>query len=153
MLTAPAPAGGLVVNLQSSNPLVQVAGTVTVPGGQTSANFNIQTSAGTAIPSATITASLGGCAGASAAFAVNLPLPTLQNLALSAASVKGGLGVTGTVTLNGPAPAGGATVSLSSNSLVATVPATVTIPAGQSSANFSLTTSPLAVLTNVTVTA
>jgi hypothetical protein len=37
--------------------------------------------------------------------------------------------------------------------VVATVPATVTIPAGQSSANFSLTTNPLAVLTNVTVTA
>jgi len=27
VLTAPAPAGGLVVNLQSSNPLVQVAAT------------------------------------------------------------------------------------------------------------------------------
>lgn len=47
----------------------------------------------------------------------------------------------GTVTLAGPAPAGGAVVALSSfKPDVARVPSSVTIPAGQSSAQFTITT-------------
>jgi hypothetical protein len=46
------------------------------------------------------------------------------------------------VTLNGVAPAGGVVVSLLNfNSFLATVPSTVTVPEGASSANYQMTTS------------
>ena len=58
--------------------------------------------------------------------------PTLSSLSVSPSSVVGGLqSSTGTVTLSGPAPAGGAQVTLSSsNTNVARVPASVTVTAG-----------------------
>jgi hypothetical protein len=57
------------------------------------------------------------------------------------------------VTLNGPAPAGGAAVALSSNSGAASVPATVTIAAGASSATFTVDTAVVLMATNVTIAA
>jgi uncharacterized protein (TIGR03437 family) len=60
--------------------------------------------------------------------------PTLQSLTLSPTSIGGGGTVQGTVTLSTSAPTGGAVVALSSNSSAATVPATVTVPAGATSA-------------------
>ena len=66
--------------------------------------------------------------------------------------------VTGTVTLNGSAPRGGAAVALSvsgAESRALIVPATVTIPAGSSSATFpiALTSSGVSSPTEVTVSA
>jgi hypothetical protein len=58
------------------------------------------------------------------------------------------------VVLSGPAPTGGATVSLSSsNSAVARVPSIVKVLAGQLSANFTLSTGVVTKNTNVTLTA
>jgi hypothetical protein len=55
--------------------------------------------------------------------------------------VMGGASSTGTATLNGAAPPSGAVVSLtSSNTTGAQVPASVTIPAGQRAATFTVTT-------------
>ncbi len=69
-------------------------------------------------------------------------LPVLTSLTVNPSSVVGGSPSTGTVTLSGPAPAGGAVVSLSSdNTLAATVPASVTVAAGATSATFPVTTS------------
>jgi len=56
----------------------------------------------------------------------------------------------GTVLLSSAAPAGGTVVALSSSSSVASVPATVTIPAGSSSATFTVST--IVVGSNQTVT-
>jgi len=65
---------------------------------------------------------------------------SLAALTLSATSVSGGNTVTGTVTLNAAAPAGGAAVALSSaDATVATVPASVTVPAGATTATFAVT--------------
>lgn len=61
---------------------------------------------------------------------------TLASLTLAPTSVVGGAASTGTVKLTGPASAGGLTVNLSSNAAAATVPATVTVPAGQTAAAF-----------------
>src|SRR2546430_10678794 len=66
---------------------------------------------------------------------------TLSAIALNPASVTGGSPSTGTVTLSGPAPTGGAAVTLSSSTSTATVPASVTGAAGGSSATFTVTTS------------
>lgn len=57
---------------------------------------------------------------------------------------------TGSVTLNGVAPAGGALVTLASDSPAATVPPSVVVPAGQTTATFGVKTN--AVTTSVTAT-
>src|SRR4051812_38427717 len=59
-LTAPAPAGGLVVTLSDNSAAVTVPASVTVPAGATGANFTITTAAVTAATSATVSAAAGG---------------------------------------------------------------------------------------------
>jgi hypothetical protein len=83
------------------------------------------------------------------------PLPTLSSLALSPSSVVGGLqSSTGTVTLNAPAPAGGVQLLLSSsNTGVGSVPSSVTVPAGATSATFTVNTSVVLISTSVTISA
>ena len=73
---------------------------------------------------------------------------------MNPASLTGGASSTGTVTLTGAAPAGGLAVSLtSSNTAVATVPASVTVAAGANSATFSASTTTVTSTTPVTITA
>ncbi len=56
-------------------------------------------------------------------------------------NVKGGQSAIGTVFLSLPAPLAGTTVALSNNApSVASVPSSVTVPAGHTSANFTITT-------------
>jgi uncharacterized delta-60 repeat protein len=71
-------------------------------------------------------------------------------LTLSALEVKGGAVVTGTVLLSRPAPAGGVDLILESDTPnVASVPGTLTIPAGASSGTFTVTTVRVAFKTEV----
>ncbi len=81
--------------------------------------------------------------------------PTLSTLTLNPTTVTGGVqSSTGTVTLSGPAPTGGAAVTLTSSSTsTATVPASVTVAAGASSATFTVTTSAVTMSTPVTISA
>ena len=77
---------------------------------------------------------------------------TLTSLSLNPTSVAGGNSSTGTVTLSGAAPSGGAVVSLlSSNTGVATVPASVTVAAGATSASFTVSTQRVRSTTSVTI--
>jgi hypothetical protein len=79
---------------------------------------------------------------------------SLSTLAVNPVSVVGGNSSMGTVTLSGPAPAGGAQVALSSsNTTLARVPASVTIAAGATSAAFTVTTSAASASTAVTISA
>src|SRR3989441_5867008 len=69
---------------------------------------------------------------------------TLLSLTVNPSSVTGGSSSTATVTLSGPAPSGGALVSLSSNNTsVATVPPSVAVPDGGTSATFPVSTRPV----------
>jgi len=69
------------------------------------------------------------------------PAVSLISVTLNPSSVRGGNASQGTVTLSGPAPATGAVVTLtSSNTSVANVPQSVTIPAGAMSTTFTVTT-------------
>jgi hypothetical protein len=81
------------------------------------------------------------------------PTPVLSSLSLNPTSVVGGNPSQGTVTLSGPAPSGGAVVSLSDNSSAASEPATVTVPGGSTSATFTITTSPVTRSRSVTISA
>jgi uncharacterized delta-60 repeat protein len=66
---------------------------------------------------------------------------TLASLSLNPTRVTAPAPSIGAITLSGPAPAGGISVSLrSSETRKATVPATVTIPEGATSATFTITT-------------
>jgi len=78
---------------------------------------------------------------------------TLSSLAVSPTSVNGGSSSTGTVTLSGAAPSGGAVVSLSSSASAATVPSSVTVIAGYNSGTFTVNTSAVTASTPVTITA
>jgi len=66
--------------------------------------------------------------------------PTLSALILAPATFPGGCKTsTGHVTLTGPAPAGGAVVSLANTNPAASMPASVTVPAGATTAKFTIT--------------
>jgi len=151
-LSGPAPAGGAQVALSSSNTAAAtVPSSVTVPAGATSATFTVSTSVVTASTAVTISAAYGG-ATRTASLAVTPappPPPTLASLGLNPTSVTGGNSSTGTVTLNGAAPAGGATVALSSSNGAARVPSSVAVAAGATSATFTVSTSAVAASTTV----
>src|SRR5262249_44450620 len=148
--------GGTVVTLSSSNSAVATVPTsVTVPAGSTSATFTASTSAVSFQTLVAITASSGSTT-ESATLKVNPgPSPVaIGSLALNPTSVKGGNTSQGTVTLNEVAPSGGMLVTLaSSNTGVATVPASVTIPAGATSATFTVSTNKVSNSTSVRISA
>jgi len=81
------------------------------------------------------------------------PVASLSTVSVAPTSVVGGSSSQGTVTLTAGAPTGGAIVSLSSaNTAVATVPASVTVVAGATSANFAITTKTVPASTALTIT-
>jgi hypothetical protein len=155
-LGSPAPSGGTVVTLSSSNTAVATVPTsVTIPAGSTSESFTVSTSDVTFQTLVAITASAGS-ATESATLKVNPPPSpvTVASLALNPTSVHGGNTSQGTVMLTELAPAGGTVVTLaSSNKGVATVPASVTIPAGAQSATFTVSTNKVSSSTSVRISA
>jgi len=154
-LSGPAPTGGAQVALSSSNTTAaRVPASVTVAAGATSATFAVSTSAVAASTAVTISASYGGVSRTASLTVqpVPPPAPTLTSLTLSPTSVVGGLQSSrGTVTLSAPAPAGGVQVTLSSSNGAASVPGSVFIPAGASSASFTVNTSPVLSSTSATI--
>ena len=79
--------------------------------------------------------------------------PSLAGIALNPASVVGGNTSQGTASLTSAAPSGGAVVTLSSsNTSAATVPASVTVPAGAFSATFTVSTASVTASTSPTIT-
>jgi hypothetical protein len=138
----PAPAGGAIITLASSDPAAAffpAGSTVTIPSGATSATFDIATGAVAAPHLVTITASWNGV-NQSAGFNIIPPFSvssvTFANPSLF--GMFGGLNSTSaTVTLSGPA-ANGTVVNLtSSNPALVAVPASVVIAPGAISATFT----------------
>ncbi len=145
-LNAPAQAGGLPVSLTSSSSLVTVPATVVVPSGKISVTFLVPTSHLTGPDSRRVILSATG--GGAKRIAILVVMHTAYPIALSSVavagpSVAGGSPTGGTVTLTNPAPVGGLAVSLTSDSRLAAVPATVRVPAGAATAPFPITTTNL----------
>ncbi len=149
-LTRPAPAGGLVVSLLASDPNVVVPATVTVAAGTTTATFTATTVPVTEEKAVAVTARLGTT---ELSAELEVQPAVLASFTLSPSSLTGGASSTGTLTLSGPAPLGGLTVSLVSSSAAVVVPSTVFVAAGSTSATFTVATSPVGVLTTATVNA
>lgn len=142
MLSAPAPASGFTVTLHSSDPgAAIVPSSVTVPAGQNQTAFTIQTSQVIADVAPIIMASAGGSVDMSATLTV---WTMLRSVSVTPFSIIGGQAGTGTVTLGMPAPPGGAVVALSGGSTSASIPSSVTVPAGATSASFLISTQPVA---------
>ena len=151
-----APINGAIILVSSSSGAVQPPVTVTIPEGQTTTSFIINTTAVTATVTATITASdsAAGLKQAASLTVTPLSTPQLTKLTVSPAIVAGGTPVTGTVTLSAPAPATGFTVVMATSSpLWTTVPLTVTVPQGLTAASFNIVTEHPPTSQTVTITA
>ena len=77
----------------------------------------------------------------------------LNALAVSPSTVTGGQSATATVTLTGGAPVGGSIVSLTSANSAASVPGSVTVPAGATSTNLAVNTTTVSSTTIGNITA
>jgi hypothetical protein len=150
-LGAPAPVGGLVVNLSSNIPEAQVPPTVTVLAGQTTASFNITTSNVTSTVTANITAQAGTL---SASASLEIRPIGVTSIVFSPNVVRGGTSTSCTVTIEAPAPAGGATVALNASpGGIAILPSNVVIGAGQTSITFTVQTRRVSRTVSTVVTA
>jgi RHS repeat-associated protein len=151
-LVNPAFAGGFVVSLSSDNAAATVPASVTVAQGSTVATFAVTTTGVASTQSITITATAASIV-RTATLTVTPPLPVLSTLSLNPTTTPGGSPSTGTVTLTNPALVGGFAVSLSSDNAVASVPASITVAQGATTATFSVTTTSSASAQTVTISA
>ena len=142
--------GGLTITLASDHSEATVPASVTIASGASTASFTINTVGVNSQTSVVIRASLGGTPKTAT---LTITPTSLSAITLNPTKVSGGSSSTGTVTLTGPAGSGGAVLSLSSDNAAATVPASVTVPAGQTTANFNVTTVTVATVTNPTIAA
>jgi len=138
------------VSLSSSSLSATVPSKVVVPAGANNATFQITTTTVTASTTATVSATLGSTS-QSATLSINV-LDPISNVT-SALAVLGGNSAWADVTLVAPAGPGGVVVSLSSSDKSANVPATVTIGAGSSTGQFTISSSVVLKSTRVTITA
>ncbi len=145
-------AGGVVITLSSDHPeaAIPFSTTVVVPQGQVAAQFHIDVrSVGDITP--TIFTATAGTNSVMTGLVVH-PV-TAKSVQFASPAAKAGDTIAGTVTLTGPAPIGGATVLISADSSQVTVPAAVTVPAGQVAAPFTLKAQSLTAAATATITA
>lgn len=150
-LTAAVPAGGATIVMNSSNPGAgPVPATITMPGTTAWMQFQMQAGQVTVPTPVTVTATLNSNS-ASAQF--TLQPPSLKSFTISPSTISGSAQPQGIVMLNGQAPAGGAVVTLTSNSPSVSPPASVFVAAGDPSVSFPISTSAVTANTTATVTA
>jgi hypothetical protein len=149
-ITRPAPAGGLVIQLTDNASIVSTPPSVTIPAGATVTTFPITTTAVNSQFTVNVQAKVG--VSVKNTDLVVLPCP-IQALGAFPAVLPGGHAANGQVVLRDPAPQGGATVQLSDSSAWASLPASVQIPAGATSALFPINTVPVTQNVIVTMTA
>ena len=151
-LNRPVPAGEVTVALSSGDAAVVVPASVSVVAGTATAVFPITTGP---VPANTPVVIAATCGGVGRTATITVKPPTPQMLVVSPATITGGYQCLGSrVLLNAAAPAGGFAVALESgNPAVASVPATVVVPAGQTRGNFTITTTTVSATTAVTIRA
>ena len=141
-LNVPAPQGGALVAISTTNSSASVPGSVTVAAGQTQQTFNIATVAPDAPTTGVVTATAwNGSHGAP----LTVQAARVRSLSFSADSVVGGNSVVATAGLQCAAGAGGVTVEWSSaDPAMAHPPAAVTrIAGGAQTTSVTIATAPL----------
>ncbi len=152
-LNNPAPNGGAIITLLSNNKAVQPVRSVSIPAGMKTVNFPINTFPVLSDANATLSAAYQGVT-RTASLAVHPVAASLLGVYTDAQEGTGGGGAFhGTVLLSAKAPAGGAVIALESSSAALTVPATVTVPAGNTSVIFTVTPNTVEKDTQVNLTA
>jgi hypothetical protein len=149
-LSGKAGAAGSVVTLSSSTTAATVPPSVTVPSGAALVAFSITTAGVNAATVATLTAKQGAL---SQTATLTIQPAVLSFLTLTPTSVKGGTGVQAIVRLNGPAGPAGVSVTLTSDSAVATVPAKVVIAPGTSYSVVVIGTKPVTAVSTANIKA
>jgi probable HAF family extracellular repeat protein len=144
--------GGSVVRVVSSNPAVApVPSTLVVQLPLKTRTFNIVPPVVSQPTTATISATFGLV---TISRTLTVVPPALNTLSLSRSTIIGSCQTaSGKVTLTGSAPSSGATVSLATTTTGAKTPATVVVPAGAMSANFTVTTNAVPALNKGAFTA
>src|SRR5262249_3143731 len=152
-----APPGGATVTLTSYDTgIVTLPATVTIPAGASSAKVTVTTAPVTVRTPVTLAATYRGT---TVPFSLGVLANSSTTTDLSSVSIAPGGGAgplpaEGTITLTAAAPPAGIVVSLtSSDTTAATVPATVSIPGGGTTASFAIATQKVAVDKSVTVSA
>ena len=77
----------------------------------------------------------------------------IASFSISPTTLLGGASTTGTITLSAPAPSGGLAITFTESSTVAGLPASVIVPAGQTSVTFPITTTAVSAKTVVQIQA
>lgn len=154
-MTSAAPSGGVTIVLSASPNDVSIPSSLTIAQGSSSGSFTLTPETVSSATSVTLTATYNSV---SETYPITVnPAPVsaaLSSVTLSSGTVTSGTSVTGTVSLTAAAPSSGAVVSLaSSNTSAASVPASVTVPSGATSATFTITTGSVSSATSVTLTA
>ncbi len=150
-LTSAAPVGGTTVSLATNNAAFPVPASIVVPEGATSASVQVTSLNVAADTLTTVTATSAGFDTDTAQILVKTA--RMNSVTFASPTVNAGGTVVGTITLNTFAPAGGATVSLSSSNPAITVPSTVLVPGGQNRATFNATAGSVSSSTSVNIIA
>jgi probable HAF family extracellular repeat protein len=149
-LSRPAPAGYSVSFSSSDSSVLDPGTSLAIPAGATTATLNVNAGLVAADRTAIVRVSYGI---AQVRTSVRVTSAKLANVSISPTSVAGGASATATVTLVGKAPEGGLEVVLRSSAAAATVPISVVVPAGASTANFPVITATVPATTAVTLSA
>jgi len=149
-LTAAAPDGGALVNLTDNSGSVSVPASVSIPAGATSATFSASTSPVSATQAAVMTATVNS---QSVTATISVLPASLQSFSCASSSLSVPGSVNCTVQLDGPAPAAGTGVVISSSATSVSFPEVVTISGGATSATFAVTAAEGAASGQTTLTA
>jgi len=140
-LEAPAAPGPITVTLSSNKPGVAkpAVSSLVVPAGSVTGGFGVNTFAVSASTTVSITAKANAI---SKSFALTVRRIGVGALGLSPNPVVGGNPVTGTITLEAPAPAGGVTANITSSNgaIAAPTVGSVFFPAGETTRTFTINT-------------
>ena len=136
-LTANAPSGGITVALSSGSPSVTVPGSVFIPSGSNSAAFTATAGTVGANLSAVLTATVSS---SNTTFSLNVTGPAaVSSVSCTPQTIAPGAWSTCTVSLTSAVLSGNLEVPLTSSNPSVTVPGSVVIQAGNTSATFNAT--------------
>ena len=152
-LSRPAPTGGLVVVLNSSDTTVAYMSpsTITIPEGDSSATFPVLTKKTPVQKTSTITAQASPLVKSSKVLTVNPP--AITSFTITPNSVLGGTQSKGTLTFSSTCPAGTVVTLSASPGGIVTIPSSVTVTAGLKQYSFLINTKAVASTVQVNITA
>lgn len=134
-LNTGAPTGGAMVTLVNTNPAVNMPASVLVPDGQISLTFLITTNTVTTAQTGTVTASYGG---QSISMNLSVHRVRIKSMTLSSDSLNGATTGHCVIVLEAPTPIPFEVKIENSNMTAATVPTSMTIPAGSYYGTFDI---------------